>query len=146
MKTVKGVSGLTAALTKDLAALDKRVGRAALKACKDGVGIVKAKLPKRDHVKRGIEAEATETGAKIVSTAPYSGYVEEGARPHLVPFEVLLEWATERGFQDPGAVAKSVQKKIAARGVAPTWFMRSSIPEIRDRFDTILKGESGGEQ
>ena len=145
IKHLSGLKALGAALRKDMKGVERKVGTTCVKTCKAGVNIVKKKLPRQDSIKKGLEAEKTSTGAILHSTAPHSGYVEEGTRPHHIPMDPLIAWATEKGFSDPAAMAKAVQKKIEAVGTTPLYFMRNSIPEMNAFFDATLKALLAGD-
>ena len=91
----------------------------------------------------------SERSAIIGNYAPYAGIIEFGARPFTPPIGPLLAWAKrvltnakdESGNKiatgQPGdyspqvwALAKGVQKKIAAVGMEPKHILEDAIPGI----------------
>lgn len=85
-----------------------------------------------------------ERSAVIGNYAPYAGVIEYGARPFVPPIGPLLAWAkrvlsgthVDTGQPETNyspevwALAKAVQKKIAARGMEPKHILENMIPKI----------------
>lgn len=95
---------------------------------------------------------------EIVATAPYSGIVEMGARPHWTPLAPLVRWVRrhakafnlsgsgtgrdKRGRFTQGAfvrIARAIQRKIAREGTKPRWFVKQRIPALRGILDVCLQ-------
>lgn len=101
------------------------VGGAVSVSVRNAAKIVRAAAPKASGALRdSVEIE----GNEVVVNAPHAVAVEVGQRPHVAPLAPLIKWAETIGADRDLAVA--TWKKIAREGVAPTWFVRSSIPRI----------------
>ena len=81
----------------------------------------------------------TEQSAILGNYAPHAPIIEHGARPFTPPIGPLLAWA-KRVLKNPSqppdydsevwALAKGVQKKIAAEGMKPRNILEKAIPKI----------------
>jgi hypothetical protein len=136
-KTFGSFKDMLKTLEADLKAKDRAVRRAAQKAAERGAAVVQNNVPE-GH--KELRASVHADGSTIVVDGPHAAAVEVGARPHTVPLEALLEWAESKVGAGPRAraLAISVQKKIAAKGVAPTWFARRSLPEIEALLGELI--------
>lgn len=112
-------------LNRDLKKLQKRVMHATHKTAELGRIIAFAKAPVAfGQLRDELAWVPTDTGAKIMSTAPYSAAVETGSRPHMPPIAPILEWVKLRGMEglDVGAGAighpGSVMRAIHSHGTA----------------------------
>lgn len=81
----------------------------------------------------------TESGAIVGNYAPHAAVIEYGARPFTPPIGPLLAWAKrvlQDGSQPPSyspevwALARGVQRKIAAQGMQPKRILEQAIPDI----------------
>lgn len=84
------------------------------------------------HVETGTDPKAVAT---IVADAPYAAAVERGSRPHRPPYGPILQWVrTKFGLdgEDAHRAAAGVVNKIETVGIAPTLFVKSKIPILRD--------------
>lgn len=110
-----------------------RVTTATRISANDAAKILRAAAPKASReLANSIEVTYTAGGiAEVAVTAPYSGYVEQGCRPHMPPIAPLIEWAmiVKKG-EDPRDVAWRIALKIKAEGIRPTWFVRNSLYRI----------------
>ena len=86
--------------------------------------------------------------ASLFGVAPsiYANYVELGTRPHPVPVEPLILWASRKfGLQNEAAeaVGKSIARRIAARGTWAkgnfflAWFHDGGESKTRALWDKI---------
>lgn len=90
-------------------------------------------------LKNSISHTISAQGAEIVIDAPHASAVELGSRPHWAPIGPLIRWAERHGAENPYAMAKGIQKKIAAHGTKPTWFVKNSIPKLERALGTLVK-------
>lgn len=104
-----------------------------------------------------------ERSAILGNYAPYAGIIEYGARPFTPPLVPLLAWAKrvltgqknadghtiqtgqpETDYSpEVWALAKAVQKKIAARGMFPRHIMENAIPGIIENIREEMKSSVG---
>lgn len=118
--TVKRVSlgELGATLARDLKALQKGVVRAAHKTAKRGVRIAKQNAPKAfGEIQDGILDIPHANGATLRSSAPHSGPVESGSRPHMPPVEAIEKWVRLRGMQGIDSAGRLTKKKGVGRTI-----------------------------
>ena len=89
-----------------------------------------------------------EKRAIIGNFAPHAPIIEIGARPFTPPIRPLLAWAKRvlrSGSQPPDydsevwALARGVQKKIAAEGMAPRKVLEKNLPMIIANVRAELK-------
>jgi len=105
-----------------------------------GTEILANEAPKAfGELKQSFHAEPSGDPRTIVADAPHAAAVEFGARPHMAPFAPLLAWAERIGADDPGALAKAVQKKIAEVGSQPTHFIKDSLPKLREALVILVE-------
>lgn len=103
-------------LEKDLATLRRRIVLATHATADDGAQVAAAKAPKAfEELADGIEPIHRKDGATIRSTAPHSGAVENGSRPHMPPIEPIVRWVKLRGMQGLEKGAKGVAREMARR-------------------------------
>jgi len=78
---------------------------------------------------------------EIGPTVRYAPYVERGRGPGgMPPLEGphgLIAWANFKGMAAGAGYA--VAKKIAERGVAPTWFVRDIIPNVERKVQESMR-------
>jgi len=89
----------------------------------------------------------TEDGADLSNTAPHSGILEQGSRPHYPPLRPILHWVVgkwgidlqggKRSFETIEEVpwktyraAKTVQEKIAAEGTEAHRMVGDNLSEL----------------
>ncbi len=103
-------------LAKDLALLRHRVVLATHATAHASWSVIQSKAPKAfGEIAQGIESIPRKTGATIRSTAPHSGAVENGSRPHMPPLEPIIKWVQLRGMQGLEKGARGVSREIARR-------------------------------
>lgn len=83
------------------------------------------------ELRQSVSYDRLPDGAAVSVDAPHAPFMEHGTRPHTPPLGPLLEWASRKGFEDPAAVARAVQRKIAARGIEPRHFFSRSMQRAR---------------
>lgn len=116
------LADLDKALAKDFDALKRRVVLATHATADDGVEVARGEAPKAfGEVVDGLEALHRKDGATVRSTAPHSGAVENGSRPHFPPIEPIERWVKLRGMQglEKGSrgAAREMAKRIKRAGV-----------------------------
>jgi HK97 gp10 family phage protein len=74
---------------------------------------------------KGIETKHSEKESKVISTAPYSVFVEYGTFPHWAPIAPLKEWCRIKLGDE--SLAYAVQKKIAVKGTPAQPFMEPAM-------------------
>jgi hypothetical protein len=94
----------------------------------------------------------TEQSVILGNYAPHAPIIEKGARPFTPPIGPLLGWA-KRVLQSPSqppdydsdvwALAKGVQKKIAAEGIKPCNVLEKTLPKILENIIMELKRGNG---
>lgn len=131
-------------LQQDLRTLHRRTLRATWQAAAAGRDVARSKAPEGlGGVREGILAEPLPDGARIRSSAPHSGIVEHGSRPHWPPLEPLIAWVRKRGAEGleagpeatgyPAAVARKIgrmERDGAVRADAPTRIARRIAASI----------------
>ena len=73
--------------------------------------------------------------AKIEAEAPYSIYIENGARPHMPPVDKLEGWAKRHGFDSAWPIALA----IAKRGIPATPFLGPAYDSESEKFYESLR-------
>lgn len=80
---------------------------------------------------------------KVFSPLNYAAPLELGSRPHWAPIEPLQDWvAGKLGITEPTEnfnVARSIQRKIAARGTKPKNVFGSSADRLAPQWTEILR-------
>jgi hypothetical protein len=141
-ETVTTADGIAALLRADGRSRQEGIKAAVVEAAQLGAEIVANKCPRmwRGHLRQSIIADTTPQGSEVRVDAPYAGIIEAGARPHWTPIGPLLEWATDHAKDGNGwALAKYVQKKIAERGSAPTWWVKGCLPQMERVLAACIK-------
>ncbi len=123
------------------------------------VGDVKPYQPvDTGELRRSFHVTTTPDGAVLENTAPHSGFMEFGTRPHWAPLPALLAWADRklRGTYKKGqgraaaamALALGTQRKIAARGTAARGFYAAAslkFPGIVEEQIRFAMAKLGGQ-
>lgn len=73
--------------------------------------------------------------AKIEAEAPYSIWIENGARPHFPPLEALEGWAKRHGFDSAWPIALAISK----RGIPATPFLGPAYDSESEKFYEALR-------
>lgn len=89
-------------------------------------------------------------GSTVQATAPHSGFVEAGTRPHKVSREgqaAILSWVMRKlgvkNEEEARRITWAICRKIAREGTEAHWFMRDSLPHAarfyEEELDRILR-------
>ena len=128
---------------------------AVTEAAKEGAGVLGAHSPRDtgnlgENITVTVDSSSSTPGysgtaAKIVQNAPYAAALEFGSRPHAIPFEAVLDWATRhaQGGEDPEAFAHAVWKKILENGTEPKHYTKDAIPAMLLILATRVRAEAG---
>ena len=146
MGTVKRVklSELAATVKRDMTELRDRLDHAVEETVRDSQGIVWERVPFAfGELHNSIHPEPEAHPTRLVADAPHAAPVEVGSAPHMPPVEPLERWAELRGLDDPKSAAWAIAKKIEADGTKPTFYMRGSLPRIREVLDRRIKAALG---
>lgn len=127
---------LERAIKQDIAELAGRLEGAIDETVEDSVGIVWGHVP---FAFGELHGSVHVEGRSVVADAPHAAAVEVGSMPHMPPVEPLVAWASMRGFSDPESAAWGIAIKISKEGTKPTWYMRNSLPEMREKLDRNMK-------
>ena len=126
--TFNDVDSMLRSLTANQKKLRKKLEKAKKDTLKDGVRIVKSRVPVASgELRDSIHVD----GDSIVADAPHAWPVENGSVPHMPPVEPLIAWCRLRGIPDPEKVAWAIAMTIKERGTKPSHYMRGSIPFIQ---------------
>ena len=149
--TVKRVNirDLGDVLKRDFEHLEKRISGAIKRTAERAAKVVADAAPLAwGELKHSVHVEPTRDGARIVASAPHAGRVENGTPPGtFVDLDKLTAWVIVKGIADDEDVARSiarrVQHKILREGVAPTFFVLGTVPEVmallHDEIGSALK-------
>jgi len=81
-------------------------------------------------------------GPEVRFEAPHAAAVERGSRPHRAPLEPLVDWVRRHNpnlpERDIQRMAHGLWLKIATVGTAPTWFVRSRLPEAKKILRVLI--------
>jgi hypothetical protein len=127
MKTyqVGSLRDLGALLGRHQAERERRLRAAALVAARQGVSVVKRRVPvAHGELREAVHAEDRPQGAAVVVDAPHAAPVETGSRPHMPPLAPLVAWVKLRGAQGllsgrqigrlPGTTTASHARSVAS--------------------------------
>lgn len=127
--TCKSLAEFARLFTKHQKARTRRLKKALRETAKDGVPIVKDKVPEAFGELRD---SAHREGTSIVVDAPHAAASNNGSRPHRPPVEPLIAYMELRGAEDPVRAGWALANKIEAEGTPPSHFAERSVPPIRE--------------
>lgn len=141
-RTARSMDEFRAMLEADLVGIRAAIEGAIGKTIEASVPIVQKHVPVAfGELRDSIHAEET----AVVADAPHAAPAETGSMPHMPPVEPLQEWAALKGFDDPESAGWAIAIKISREGTKPTWYMRGSLPEIRDELERNIRQALSGD-
>lgn len=136
-KQIKGMPALKREVRQDLRTIRRRVLNATYEAAKLGRILAKDLAPIAfKELSQGIIAFRTKEGAIVRSTAPHSGAVEHGSRPHTPPIEPLIAWVKLRGKQGLSSRKRKFKSTAEHRSRAADLRVAASIRALSDTVTT----------
>lgn len=80
--------------------------------------------------------------------APHAAPINYGTRPFRPPLAPLLTWVVRKGLADDEdeayVVARAIQNKIAAEGIAPRHFWEKAMTTVQDQLVPVeVRAELG---
>jgi hypothetical protein len=83
---------------------------------------------------RSAHSELSDRGGFVIVDAPHASHMEYGTRPHFPPLQPIKDWVLRKGIADTeeeaDQAALNVARKIAARGLAPRFYMRRAVEKL----------------
>lgn len=137
-RTCNSVAEFEKVLADDTAALRKKLEHAVDETGEESVGIVWKRVPFA-FGELHASVHFDKARRKLSADAPHAVPVEIGSPPHMPAVKPLQAWAALRGMVDPDKAGWAIAIKISKEGTRPTWFVRSSLPDIRRELDAQVR-------
>jgi hypothetical protein len=129
-----------------LSKLEPEVGRAVLQGLSSAA--LRAKSVVVEEIDKALPFPAVDSGRlrnsvkvnaftrEITVEAPHAAPINFGTRPFTPPLGPLLTWVVRKGLADDEdhawAVARKIQAKIAAEGIAPRHYFDKAMKTVQD--------------